>query len=358
MGLLPFLLIAATLSLHAATLEDAARDLTRRMAPSLSPREPLTLSVQTLVGHSIADIQIVRRVFTQALGNRLRLPADQRSSISVTLSQNPQSHLLIVELRGTDDSSSVWMATFETASNEGTANPAVQLERRLLRQQDARLLDLVQTPKGLLTLDGREIALHSQNPVRRLETFALPENTPQSRDLRGRLVVENSTFTAFLPGLTCRGMLDPQWRVSCDTVSTPFLIAPEVMAGFVLQRNFFQHDRFGYVFSVAVIDGQYVIAPAAAKPKLLDSDFQPLAILPTLGSDFAAACGNALLTVTNSTTLQVLQLHERQLRPASDPIDLPGVITALWPSTEPDTFLAITKDTTYAAHLVTARCSR
>jgi hypothetical protein len=162
------------------------------------------------------------------------------------------------------------------------------------------------------------------------------------RDPRGRIEIAGDSLAVHLPGATCRGTWQPMLALNCEA-GAMFAAARNTLAS-----GAFSEARFGNEWLVAEQDG---------RTHVYDIDKKPLAVFDEWGSDFAAvaACDKPRILAESSGSVALYDVVNHAPVRASDPVDLPGPVTALWPA------LAIVKNATtgrYEAYSLTVDCAR
>jgi hypothetical protein len=127
-------------------------------------------------------------------------------------------------------------ATASTAS--------IVIDKKLMLEEDERILDLAPTGRGLVVLDAAAVSLYESSGgawERRL-SIRIPVSRPWPRDLRGRLTVQGDAYQAHLPGLACNGNAGGGMSITCREESLwPIGTGPRMLgfAQFTAARNFF-----------------------------------------------------------------------------------------------------------------------
>jgi hypothetical protein len=251
---------------------------------------------------------------------------------------------------------------------------SVALDTRPLLAQRSPILDAALAPDGgrLIVLEPGRVSIRRWNaagdPSDIVEQRPIQTSRVWPRDLRGRLDASRLPFDVFLPGVTCRGDLDPL-RVSCadETAPWPGLANSGVEAA----RNYFTTPE-GRTFSSAAplpadSGARWLVADRQGSLLLFDDRRSPIAKLATTGDDVAgvrAACGaGPFVVVANRVAreaedvdeLRLFRLAGRDLVPAASPLRLPGILTALWGAT------AVVHDVAadrYEAFQISVSCAR
>jgi hypothetical protein len=324
-------------------MDAAARDLARAVAAAVA-HEPVALSVKNLATLGAAETAEIRRVFE----SELKAAGQPAPEVRLTISENVTQFLLVAEIdRGGERQVLLesWPRAPEASSEAPKDKPArVTLEKKLLWEQDLPILDAAQTGGAMLVLDATRVLL-----VRGEERQSAPisANHPWPRDVRGRLLVSDTAFTAYLPGTVCRGSTQPQLSLACQDSQDPWLIAPSALALFASDRNLFQghidiepggvHDLPPFYTAAPAGDG-WIFAAAGGRAQVYTHTWESAGGIDRWGSDIAGIqtpCGARILATrpTGFTEPDAIQPYEfigNAPNPAGPALEFPGPITALW----------------------------
>jgi hypothetical protein len=242
---------------------------------------------------------------------------------------------------------------------------------------------------ALLVLDADGIKLYRSVAGR--WTFdteqAIVAERPLPRDLRGRIVAEDTSFTAYLPGTQCTGQWTPLLTATCHASDDPWPVAtpggPPIRAFFNASRNYFAGPlspalganpaAFYSAARLALADNSvaWLFAALDGSVRLVNAAGQPMANFSGWGSDLAAAnntCGGPPYVAASAAarpdqpdTIRAYQLSGRKMNPLSEPLEFPGPITALWTQSDGAAVLAVSKNLKtgdYEASSVALACGR
>jgi len=247
------------------------------------------------------------------------------------------------------------------------------LAARPLFAQRTQILDVASSPdrRRLIVLEPAAVAIRqwtSGGDVSDVvESRPIQTLRARPRDMRGRVNAAQVPFEVFLPGVTCRGDLDPL-RVSCADETAPW---PGLANGGVeASRNYFTTPE-GRTFSSAAplsadAPARWLLADPQGALSLLDDRRSIVAKLSTTGDDVAPAhpaCSpGAFVVVSNRAPheadvdeLRLFRVSGRELVAAASPLRLPGILTAFWDST------AVVHDAAagrYEAFQISVSCAR
>jgi hypothetical protein len=368
-------------------LDAAARDLAAKILGAMGTPEASRVTVRNLSSLTPGQTAEARQALEAELRQRgLRGAGPGGPEVRVTLSENRSGYLWVAEIeRGSERQVVMLGIPRPAAAAAGAPVARTTIDRELLWESDVPLLDLV--PLGgsaFLALSTQSVAWvrDSDRQFWMLPALAWP------RDPRGRLVVENNTFRAYLPGGVCAGSLRPAVSGECREAPEPW---PLHRAGGTLARAHFAATRNYFDGRVAPGGGPLKTVPpfysAAALPEsagaswilagldgqaqLYDARLEPAGIFGIAGSDLASvesACGSGwqVLVTKRSGELeadavQAYEVAAGQPLAVSEPAELPGPVTALWPFPDGRSALAVVrhlKTQRYAAFRLSIGCSR
>jgi hypothetical protein len=346
-GLSPLILVLFVPYMSAG-MDAAARDLSRTVAAAVA-HEPVSVNMKNLSALTAADTAEILRVFE----SELKAPGPPAAEVHLTISENLTQFLLVAEIQrpaGRQVLLESWPRASPSPPTGPNANPArVTLEKKLLWEQDQPILDAVQTGAATLVLDATRVlliggSLHQSAPI--TPTHAWP------RDLRGRLSVSETAFTAYLPGTICRGAAAPQLSLICQDSQDPWLLAPGAIAAFAPDRNLFLghidiepggvHDLPPF-YSAAPVGDAWIFAAADGRARVYTHSWESAGVIDQWGSDIAAiqtACGPRILAtrpagLAEPDAIQTYSLGsvegaEATPNPAGPALEFSGPITALW----------------------------
>src|ERR1017187_3516255 len=324
----------------------AARDLARTVAAAVA-HEPVALTVKNMSALSAADTAEVRRVFE----SELKVAGQPAAEVQLTISENLTQFLLGAAIHRQGDRQVLlesWPRTPAASAVTPNDKPArVTLEKKLVWEQDLPILDVAQAGDALLVLDATRVLL-----VRGAErqSAPIPATHPWPRDIRGRLSVSDSAFTAYLPGAICRGSTQPPLSLERQDSQNAWLLAPGAIALFSPDRNLFQghldiepggpRDLPPFYSAAPAGDG-WIFAAVDGRAHVYTQSWELAGNIDQWGSDVASIqtpCGLRILA-TRPTSLaepDAIQPYELEpsdggaAKPAGPALEFSGPITALW----------------------------
>ena len=369
-------LVLTTVSLPAASAQpppafvDLAPDLAAAIAAAVGPGAAIRLTFP-------AEQQRTQAEVARALESRgVRAAASgDATPVAAACSVNLRDRVCAAEI-GRGDNRRVVMATRpRAASLDADADPIVAIELRPIYTQRRPMLDVAVAGDRLIVLSPESVALVADATEGNLagRTIASKPITTARvwpRDIRGRLRVAAQGFDAFLPGVTCRGTINPFALVCADEIE-PWPIGLD-NSGIGPSRNAFA-TRDGFVF--------YEAAPLGSNRWLLVSEGRALTLVDNgrrtaahgdpidHAAGFADACaGDGSYIVTdgrapdaNHDVLRLSRVADSRLMPSTSTATLPGVLTALWSAVGAGPATAMVHDLDagrYEAFHVTLSCAR
>jgi hypothetical protein len=290
-------------------------------------------------------------------GIRLVNPESAQARVEITFSEDWQGYLWIANIQRSSGSKVVMK---KVARAERTANiraPMMTIRKNVVWQQDFPILDFHQDDHTLALLGSDEISVfaNESGQWRARYTLGISHQQPWPRDLRGRLILNGSQVTAFLPGTRCTGSVSPP-SLDCRASDDPWPIDQNsVVAFYSTRRNFFTGLLAGPSAGASVIpffsaaawqtgDSRlWLFTGSDGRTRLYQYDLSaPAAIFNGWGSNLAAVhsnCGSGWQALVSAPTdsvrpdsIQAVEIIGREALPVSAPVELAGPVEALWTS--------------------------
>ncbi|MEZ5353481.1 MAG: hypothetical protein R2762_12660 [Bryobacteraceae bacterium] len=351
------LALVCCLPLAAATLEDALTDLARRIRTAVRG-EVISLEVRPAAD---PDRDRVAAQLARALG-RLQAPGDGITAVTVTLSKNLESRLIVAEVG--PDGRAVFIHPFGGGLRDaGAAEGPVLLEPRLLYRSPGPIFAAVEAAGGVVLLRPGIIEYRRGD-----ESGPEPPRTefvpvrPLPRDPRGVVTIESGWVRAWLDSVRCSGTLDP-WTVRCAQGDSLWNLAPGVEARLVEGRNFFLHPA-GQIFNVVRMAGrpgagmELVAAHTDGSIRRHGEGGEEAVLARDAGTEIGLVrtCPGSeeLLLSSDGGALQAYRVGSRALIPVGRPARVAGMVVAVQGG------LAIVRDPSagYSVYRIEARCDR
>ncbi len=390
-----FALLALTLASPVAGQEASKPEnqLAERLLSRLGNPTSASLVLKNLSSTPAGEADRIRHELErQFLLHGVRVvPPDQAAvNVVVTLSENARETLWIAEIvEGQTREIMILPTGRSTNAPAQKLEDTFSLQSRLVLNQDSPILDFAEMPAisgvdhQLLVLSPGAILLYGmqQNTPQLLQQVKLDTASLKTRDPRGRLLLHDNTFEAYLPGYHCTGNTGGTILASCQQSDDPWPLLPQlssVRAFYANTRNFFtgvvtgagQDQSLPAFFSAAVLsDGDhdhFVLAGtdghlqsgngtrysvsfgteiASVKPDCSTSSL----ILVSRGGDWTAGDAVRLLTETGL-----------DLKTVSHEVELPGPVLSMWSGSASQVNLVVRNLQTgaYEAYIFSVACTR
>jgi hypothetical protein len=329
---------------QAQSPSEAASQLAARISSQLPRRATVSLEVQTQVAMTPADLSTFRRALEEDLRNMgLPMTATQpETRVHITISENARGVLLVAEIIAGDQRTVVMQPWVAPPTSE--SKPRLRISRKPVWEQPEPVLDvlLLNSEADLLVLSSTTVASFRLDTGKWAQTglATLSLARPPVRDPRGRIESAPGGFRVYLPGTTCSGTLPPLLTVACTPGNDAWPVNPReasFVARWVTDRNVLESPSFRSAF-YAVAGGWF----STAEHRIIDRAGNSLSVPDAWGSDLASvetSCGaNPTVLASGSgdgpdrDQAQAYEIASGRAVSASEPIALPGSITALWPA--------------------------
>jgi hypothetical protein len=302
----------------------------------------------------------------------------------VTLSENLRDSVWVAEIRRGDQREVVIEERPKPAATISAAS--VVIEKKLMFEENQRILDLAPLGHGLLVLDAEAVSIYESAGAgwQRKLSIPIPVSRPWPRDLRGRILVQGDLYQAYLPGVTCNGTAANGLGISCRAESLwPIGTGPAMLgfAQFAPARNFFDgrivasngsEKSVPAFFSAAEFKVRETTAWALAGVDGRTHVYSPVknsAVWEGWGSNIAgveSACGarsqvfaTARTDDAASDSVRAYDVVDGTPRLAGE-VAFSGPVTELWPAAERGVAFAISRDLKsgrYAAFRLAITCT-
>jgi len=339
--LLAFLVACPGFS-RADSLEEGARALARKAGSSLHgvsiSYEGQNLS--SLSGKEFSNLSAVFQEELLRLGAKI-LPVDAAAAIVLTVTENPNAYIGIVQIRRKESSENVMevLGPIEGAP-AAELTYGLMVHKEFLFAQDAPILDLVfeGDARHASVLGTQAMASYELQGDRWTLTGAgqLPVHRSSHREPRGFLYFGINSQAAYLPGEVCTvSMPDAQgWKCEKYSGAIPIRsVSPDTVA----------EKKMGLWISAAQLGPaqatRIVATGLDGLARLYEDGPDPVAVFSGWGSEIASVhsrCGSGwqLLVTgqgdwTRTDTIQAMEIQERQAQPVSSPLEVAGAVTAL-----------------------------
>ncbi len=257
-----------------------------------------------------------------------------------------------------------------TAVIDGKEQPA-EIRRIMVSLQDRKLALL----EGEKVVKIWATAVGAESTPSPSGTYTIVNRlSPLPRDPRGRLSVAGDTIRIHLPGLSCNGTIKPALDLECSQQDSPWPL-PIENVHLVPAGNYFTREGLPSFFSASSVkDGGtdlWIVAGVDEHTYLLDRSMAQVGTVEGWGNDIASidsGCGTGrqiLATLPGDPlargVIQAFEIVNRNAVAASSTVEFPGPITALWPVTNQNAAIAVSRDLKtgrYAAFHLSISCGR
>ena len=371
-------LTLATLALTTVSMPASAQqpapfvDLAAEFAASIAGALGPGGSVRLTFAPDQARVQAEVERLLSARGVRISDNGDA-TPVAAACSMNLRERVCAAEI-GRGDARRVVMTTRPRAAADTDADTIVAIELRPIYTQRRPMLDVAAVGDQLLVLSSESVTLVSGATAanlggRPVASKPITAARVWPRDLRGRLRVAGQTFEAFLPGVTCRGTVNPFTLVCADEIE-PWPIGLD-NSGIAPSRNAFSTSD-GFVFyEVAPLDrGRVLLVSERSVLTFVDNGRRTAARGETAdhAAGFLDSCADTphvalegRASETNADTLRLFRVVDTRLVPLPSVVVLPGALTSLWSAVGGGPATAIVHDFNagrYEAFQIELSCAR
>jgi hypothetical protein len=335
-------------------LDDAVRDLAKRVAAHLAPLETPLLTARNLSPLPPSDFSRAQTSLERELRKPVRDP--QPVEVILTIADNIRGYLLIAEIRKPNETL-VEMAEFRPDPPKTAARQTLLLKKQFLWEQDEGILDIAIVGSQMLVLEHGRIALYEASAGAWSLAGAWPLDVPSVRDQRGRLEIAGDSVTIQTPGGSCTGVWKPALELKCADNGE-----------FTPARNTLEYgDWRGVFYQSGELKSGSLVLELDGRVHIYDESKSPRGIVDGWG-DFAivnSACGQLVVATSAGIarsapeTAALYEIADGAAMRVSEPLDLPGPVTALWPSGE--RALAVVYEESsgkYSAYALAVDCGR
>jgi hypothetical protein len=411
-----FILVVFALAIaaHAADWNAPEQDLARKIAAVTGPGVvALTIENRSSLGRRESEIvQNGLRGALESLGLRFAKAEQAAATVTISLSENPQSYVWVAEIRqGTEVA--VVMTSSPRPEDMAASHDSVPLSLRktsLWAQADPILdvavLEESTSPTQIAVLDAEKVSLYRMQGGKWQpeQVLNIVHTRPWPRDLRGRLVpARDHLLDVYLPGVICHSTAGLPLALNCGESDDPWPVggavsggapaifpsasasgfsdaAPALKAFFTPTRNFFTGaltpsvGKFTTVpkfYSAAAVPREkyalWLFAAVDGQVHLIDGVSDQAAKLGW-GSDVVSVrteCGAGWQVLSTSSgdgepdSVRAYEFPDRDPVAVSAAINLSGPVTALWTEAKGDTAIAVARNRetgTYEAFRLAMAC--
>ncbi len=392
-----FLLLILTdvSALPSQTFDAAARSFVRKIVTVMQTRGPVALSFRNASALTSAETAAIRLTLERELrGQDVAIvePAPNGIELTITIAESLSHYLWVAEVRR-GEANDVVMEEVARPQPTKSVLP-ISIEKRPVIEQDHPIVDirLLEPDAGhtsaMLVLDSLGLSLYEDTGAgwKQTQTVAIQSSKPWPRDLRGFLSSSRDSYSAYLPGLVCSGVLRPALSMQCKGEGPWPFYSPAhqiARADFVSTRNFFSgrlandngsQKRLPSFFTMTGARDRgravWLFAGTDGRTRLYNIDLEPMGSWAGWGSDMAAIesqCGSrsqVLVTqpgdASAADSIQAYEILDGSPQPVGDAVTFSGPVTALW-TAGGNTAFAIAQDLRtggYVAFSLAIACNR
>lgn len=341
-------------------LSSAAGEFVQQILSRTGPLSTVTVTFQNIsVMPQESQEAAQNGVFTALRNANVRLVqvGQAQAEIDITFADNWQNYVWVANIKQAARSQMVMKQVPRGEHAPAVRAPALTIRKNVVWQQDGPILDFHHEKDHLVVLEPDQIAIYSQDSGqwRPRYTLAVTHQGAWPRDLRGRLQVDGSRVTAFLPGTRCNGTTSPP-SLDCRASDDPWPVDQgTVVAFYSARRNFFTGLLSGPSAGASVIaffsaaawqngDARlWLFTGIDGRARLYQFELTaPAAIFNAWGSNLAAVhsnCSSGWQVLATAPTdsirpdsVQAVEIIGREALPVSSPVELAGPVEALWTS--------------------------
>jgi hypothetical protein len=295
---------------RAQPMTEAGTQLGDLISSLLQRRATVSLEFQNLTALGPAESSSFRAALQQELrktGVEITT-AGQPETLRVTISENVRG-LLFVAAVSSGENRQVAMLPWN-APPATERKPRVKISVQRMLEQSEPVLDIVLLDSELLVLSPSKVAAYRMEAGKWTPAgiAGVTWARPLPRDPRGRLENVAGGFRIFVPGTSCSGMLQPDFKVTCAPGNDTWPLNPRDLSGMV-----------HWVTDRNVLDGSRGELSSIENP--CDAGWIML----------GSGAGDA----EDRDQIQAYEMVDGQAVAASDLFLLPGPVSALWPSETP-----------------------
>ncbi|HXN18533.1 MAG TPA: hypothetical protein VN875_09405 [Candidatus Binatus sp.] len=209
---------------------NALGSLADKIAAVTKRGEGLSLEAKNISSLSAADVDSLRQLLLTDLSRRNRRVVTESSAdaaLQVTFSESADGYVWIAQILGGDQENVVMVSVAAPNQKASTTEAPLTLHRKLIWEQDMKILDFGILGEGmaggssmLIVLGSDKLSFYgSQDKSWKLaRTVDLAHGGTAQRDLRGRLDLKAGK--AELPGAECGGDFQHPETVTCSSITT------------------------------------------------------------------------------------------------------------------------------------------
>jgi hypothetical protein len=354
--------------------KESADALAKAIAAQIGSPTTLALTMRNASTLTESDAGAIRQALrSQLRGQGFRFVRTDRAKAEarVTLSENADGYLWIAEIRSGNSREVRMVSVPRVPPPPASSTPEpLSIRKAFIFEQEEPILDFALlapdadgSPRMVVLEPGRVVLFgKSGGTWFHEQAFSVSRPQPWPRDARGRLIVRpDQTFDAYLPGMKCTRVVEPELRTDCRVSEDSWPLGvgsgDSPAARFAPDRNFFegrvalgpdQELSLPPFYSAAEIPGRggptWAFAGVDGQVRLIERGPEPVATWEGWGSSIVSlrsGCGKGwqLLATrpgdgTEPDAVQAFEVSGRRAVPLSAPVEFPGPVTEMWPSSD------------------------
>jgi hypothetical protein len=332
-------------------------------------------NISSLPADQVPAIQRDLQHQLAAAGVRVVNATSAAGEVKITLSENAQGYVWVAEVQqGAERKVAMVTAPRPQSVTPARNGPSVVIRKTPLWTQDAPILDIAVLTAGdphMIVLDPAGVSLYKMSGGRWTaeQQLPIPRTRTWPRDLRGRLTTaRDHLFDAYLPGMVCASTPTPPLSLNCRAGDDPWPLTAGQTAIFGASRNFFTGVVTPGIGKTTSVPAFYSAA-ALARPNytlwvfartdgsvhLMDG-VNDVAVRAARdwGSDLAAvksSCGAGTQLLVSGAgdgeaadAVRAFEIPDREPVEVGPAVEFGGPVTALWPSADGRSAIAVTKN--------------
>ncbi|HST78672.1 MAG TPA: hypothetical protein VLN58_09310, partial [Verrucomicrobiae bacterium] len=193
------------------SMPDVARDFVQQIISRAGPLSAASVSFQS-ISVLPTDLQegVQNAIFTALRNAGIRLEnGNTATHVDITFSEDWQGYLWIASVLQNGNKKVVMKKVAKPPQTATARAPMLTIRKSTVWRQESPILDFFEDNHTLALLEPDQIAIYANDSGQWRSRYMLgiTHAQPWPRDLRGRLVVNGSQLTAFLPGVRCNGSI-------------------------------------------------------------------------------------------------------------------------------------------------------
>jgi hypothetical protein len=386
------LTIAFSLPLLAQSHTTPEAQLVQRILDRIGSPTSISLSFNNVSTLPAAEIERSRREIEQQFrlhGVRPAAPEHAVVSVIVTFSENVRGAVWLAEILEGQTRDVLIFPVARQFSSLPSSQSTVSLQSRLVLSQDSPILDFVElsasnpAERQVLVLSPDKLVFYTtqQGRLQATQSVNLAAVRARTRDPRGRLLLHDNLFEAYLPAYRCDGAASATLSASCQQSDDPWPLVSALnspKAFYANARNFFTgvitpavRDQVLPAFYAASVyaaaDGNHLLLATTDGHLQFDNGSAPRAAIGSEIATIKVECSDSWFVLgsrgtdwTRSDGLQLFNVNGSELQPAGREIELPGPVMGMW-SAGAGQASATTRNLqtgAYEAYAISAACGR